>query len=111
MTTRLWRRPCDTAESRALEAINDLLDSYVNVLVDTEARTAAPLYMCLLRDHLLRATLRRYVLALSPALGAAQVEGVARECSALQAAKDEQVRLALLARHHVQASPCCAVCG
>ena len=52
---------------------NDLLDAYVNALVDTPAEALVPQYTCLLRDHLMKATLRRYMLALAPRLDAAAV--------------------------------------
>ena len=91
-TTHMWRRPGFSPASRALERFNDAVDRYLNVLVSKGANALVPQYMCLLRDLLLKSTLRRYLLTLSPRL--TEDERVAAEAASerLIAAASSEVR-------------------
>jgi hypothetical protein len=91
-TTQLWRRPRFSTESRALELFNELLDSYVNVLVDNDAHLLVPQYACLLRDRLMKATLRRYLLALTPDIEETRLSAVVLISRQLLNAASTEVR-------------------
>jgi hypothetical protein len=76
-TTELWNTVKNTAESRVLEVFNELLDTYINALVSSN-NLLAPQYICLLRQHLTQATLRRFLVKQTPGLEASEVaEGAA----------------------------------
>jgi hypothetical protein len=62
------------------------------VLVDRGARALVPQYMCLVRDLLLKATLRKYLLKLTPALTVDERAAAAAASDALIAAASMPVR-------------------
>jgi hypothetical protein len=78
-TTELWNTVKDTTESCVLEHFNELLDAYIISLVDSNRGKLVPQYTCLLRQHLTQATLRRFLVKLTPECDPAEVARVAAD--------------------------------